>query len=427
MRFSRLVCVVLVVGLTGSLSAQDWPQFGGLERDGKSPEVGLLTEWPANGPELSWKSEGVGTGYSSLAIVGEMIFTIGDVDDDQFLFAVSRDGGEPIWKQRIGDSNPTSYPGSRCTPTFSDGKVYALSTTGSLFCVNADDGNFLWSKDLKQEFNAQLMLAMDQYEWQFSESPFVDEKHVVVTPGASDAAMVALNKQTGETVWKTSLPDSVGDLGADGAGYCSIVAAEIKGKRQLIQLYGRGVMGVDAETGEYLWGYNRVANKIANVSSAAVMGNHVFVSTGYQTGSALLEIDHVEGKWSATEKYFLNSRVFQNHHGGFVLHDGHIYGGHGHKLGFPICLDLEKGELAWGPERNRGRGSASVAVADGHIYMRYEDGLMVLVQATPNGYTEKGAFMIPDVTAKSWSRPVIAGGKLYLKEQGTIYCYNISA
>ena len=425
------LAIAFVIGLLLSTSftfaaTNDWPQFGGANRDGHSKETGLLSAWPEGGPELEWTAEGTGTGYSSLAIVGERIFTIGDIGDEQFLIGLNKGDGALLWKTRIGNANKTNYPGSRSTPTVFDERVYALSTEGLLVCASADDGKIVWQQDLVKDFGGQLMQAMGRFDWQFSESPLVDQQRVIVTPGAKDSVMVAFNCKTGDPIWKTELPGSVGELGADGAGYCSIVAAEIHGTRQYIQLYGRGVMSVDAESGKYLWGYNRVANNVANISSAVVSGNQVFVSTGYQTGSALLDIKRDGENWTADEMYFLNSRKFQNHHGGFVLHEGHIYGGHGHKLGFPICIQLDKGEIAWGPTRNRGQGSASVAIADGHVYMRYENGLMVLVEASTEEYREKGSFMIPDVRAKSWSRPVISGKKLYLKEQDKLHCYNIA-
>ncbi len=420
--------IALLIFSSTALQADDWPQFGGVNRDGISKETGLLKSWPKGGPKLAWKAGGNGIGWSSMAVVKNRIYTIGDIDDQQFLIALNRANGKQVWKQKIGNANKTGYPGSRSTPTYANDTIYALSSEGKLFCVNAKDGKVVWQKNLVKEFGAQLMLAMGKYQWEFSESPLVDGDLVVVTPGANNAAMVALNCKTGKLAWQTKLPgaDVLGNRGADGAGYSSIVVAKIHGKKQFIQLYGRGVMSVDAETGKYLWGYNGVANKIANISSAAVSGNRVFVSTGYQTGSALLEIDYAQEKWSVKEKYFLNNRKFQNHHGGFVLYNGHIYGGHGHKKGFPTCINFDTGKIAWGPKRNQGKGSASVAFADGHVYMRYEDGLMVLVEATASGYKEKGSFMIPNVKAKSWSRPVIAGKKLYLKEQDTIYCYDIA-
>ena len=189
---------------------------------------------------------------------------------------------------------------------------------------------------------------------------------------------------------------------------------------------GRGVVGIDAESGEFLWGYNRVANDVANISAPIVHEDYVFVSTGYNTGAALLKISEENGSYSAEEQYFLRGSQLQNHHGGLILHDGHIYTGHGHNKGLPVCLNMETGKFAWNRVRNEGKSSAAIAYADGHLYFRYQNGLMVLIEATPDEYREKSSFMIPDVRRESWSHPVISGGRLYLKEQDRLYCYDIS-
>jgi len=196
--------------------------------------------------------------------------------------------------------------------------------------------------------------------------------------------------------------------------------------RQYVQLLGRGVVGIDAATGKYLWGYNRVANDVANIPTPIVDGSRVFVSTGYGTGAALLEIVAGESGPTVKEVYFLEADTMQNHHGGMILHDGHVYCGTAHNKGFPLCVELATGKVAWGPERNAGKGSAAVAYADGRLYFRYQDGLVVLVEAASDGYHEHGSFLIPEVKHPSWSHPVISGGKLYLREQDRLLCYDVS-
>ena len=194
-----------------------------------------------------------------------------------------------------------------------------------------------------------------------------------------------------------------------------------------MQLIGRGVIGVDAETGEFLWGYNRVANKVANIATPIISGNYVFASTGYRTGAALLEIvcdgDAIEAK----EVYFIEPETFQNHHGGMILHEGIVYTGTGHNKGFPIAIALEDGAVKWGPIRNDGKNSAAIAYADGRLYMRYQDGLVLLVEATPSEYIERGSFRLPDPPKPSWPHPVITGARLYLREQDRLYAYDVRA
>jgi outer membrane protein assembly factor BamB len=261
--------------------------------------------------------------------------------------------------------------------------------------------------------------------WRFSESPLVDGDRVLATPGAREAAVVALDKKTGATIWKAAVPD-LGPQGRDGAGYSSIVVSNGGGTKQYVQLLGRGLVGLRASDGTFLWGYNRVANRVANISTPIVRGPYIFASTGYQTGSALLELQKAGDGVTAREVYFLPSNVFQNHHGGFVLVGHHVYGGHGHKLGFPIAIELVTGKVVWGGDiRNAGLGSAAVIHADGRLYYRYQNGLVLLVEATPDGYREKGSFQIPDVTRPSWAHLSIADGRLYVREQDALYVYDV--
>jgi len=206
-----------------------------------------------------------------------------------------------------------------------------------------------------------------------------------------------------------------------------VVASESAGVRQYVQLLGRGLVGIEADTGKFLWGYNKIANHVANIPTPIIDGEQVFSSTGYGAGAVLLRLGEAQGGVSAEEVYFLEADTMQNHHGGMVLHEGHVYSGTGHNKGFPLCVELKTGEVKWGPIRNAGKNSAAVAYADGRIYMRYQNGLMLLIDAGPKMYRERGSFMIPDVEKESWSHPVIADGTLYLREQDTMLAYDVRA
>jgi outer membrane protein assembly factor BamB len=270
------------------------------------------------------------------------------------------------------------------------------------------------------------MQAQGTVDWRFAESPLVDGDRVIVTPGHRHAALAALDKTNGEEIWRSSIP-RIGDKGRDGAGYSSVVISHGGGIKQYVQLIGRGLIGVEAETGRFLWGYNRVANDVANISTPIIHGDYVFASTGYQTGSALLKLSREGDGVQAEEIYFLQSNIMQNHHGGLILHEGYIYTGTGHNKGFPVSVKFETGEVAWGPIRNDGSDSAAIAYADGRLYFRYQKGLVILVEATPEAYREHGSFRIPDVSKPSWPHPVITGGRLYLREQNNLFCYDVSA
>jgi outer membrane protein assembly factor BamB len=299
-------------------------------------------------------------------------------------------------------------------------RVYAIGTEGDLVCLDAATGAVRWKKSLPSDFGGRVMTV-----WKYAESPLVDGDKLIVTPGGPWAGLVALDKTTGKTIWESEIPQ-LGSRGRDGAGYSSVVVSSGAGVRQYVQLMGRGLVGVRASDGKFLWGYNAVANDVANIPTPIVQGDYIFTSTGYQTGAALLKLAKDGAGVKAQEVYFLPSRTLQNHHGGMVLVNGYIYAGHGHNRGFPICVEMATGKVAWGGDiRNAGTGSAAVLFADGNLYFRYQNGLMMLIEATPSGYKEKGSFPIPNVKKPSWSHPVILNGRLYLREQDALYAYNL--
>ncbi len=431
-RATTLTRLALVLSLAALLPAAaltappaaDWPQWRGPDRDGRSPDTGLLASWPDGGPPLLWQAAGLGGGFSSVAVAGDRIYTMGDLGETQHVLALSRKDGSLVWKTPVGPAWEDQYLGPRSTPTVDRDRIYVMTTEGEIICLDAAKGEKRWSRSLPADYKASMMKAKGTYDWKFSESPLVDGDRVVVTPGTRDAALVALDKMTGKEIWRTAIPE-LGENGEDGAGYSSVVVSEAGGLRQYVQLIGRGLIGVDAATGRFLWGYNKVANGIANIPTPIVHGNHVFTSTGYGTGSALVRLQRQKDTVRAEEVYFLSADVMQNHHGGLILDQGHIYAGTGHNKGFPLSVHMETGKVAWGPVRNDGSGSAAVSYADGRLYFRYQDGTMVLIEATPAEYRERGSFKIPEVTKPSWAHPVIIGGLMYLREQDRLYVYDV--
>ena len=405
---------------TGGASASDWPGWRGPNRDGQSPETGLLQEWPAVGPRLVWRARGIGAGLSSVAVVGDRIYTMGDKEGAQHVFALNKADGRILWSARVGPPWDDEYAGPRGTPTVDGDLLYAIGTEGDLVCLEAKSGKERWRKNLPRDFGGSMSTM-----WKFSESPLVDGDRLVFTPGARDAALVAVDKRTGQTIWKATVPD-LGPKGKDGAAYAGIVISNGAGVKQYIQLMGKGLVGIRASDGKFLWGYNRIANDVANIPTPLVRDNFVFTSTGYQTGAALLELSAQGDGVAAREVYFLPASTFQNHHGGLVLVGDHIYAGHGHNKGFPISLDFMTGKVAWGGDiRNAGAGSAAVMYADNRLYFRYQNGVVLLLEATPAGYSEKGSFTIPEVAHPSWPHLVVADGRLYVREQDNLYVYDV--
>jgi outer membrane protein assembly factor BamB len=414
---------VVLLGADAGTKNSGWPQWRGPDRNGICAETGLLKEWPKNGPKLLWDSnkvnngKSVGTGYSSLAIVDDKIFTQGDRKFDDkgpagYAFCLDASTGKEIWRTKIGAAQGD---GPQSTPTVDGDRVYPLTRQGNLACLKVSDGAILWQKDFSKDFGGHSMSS-----WDYSESALVDGDKLICTPGGKEAGLVALNKKTGEVIWKCTLPKD------SGAGYASVVVSKGGGIRQYVTLLGHelGLVGVDAETGKFLWNYKKVGNGTANIPTAIVKDDYVFTSTGYGTGAALLQLVSKNGSIEPKEIYFLKGDKLQNHHGGMVMLGNYIYGGHGHNEGLPFCLEWKTGKFAWEPHEGPGGGSAAVLYADGQLYFRYENGEMALIQATPDSYKLVSSFHVP-IKGNGWPHPVIYKGKLYLRGADQILCYDI--
>jgi outer membrane protein assembly factor BamB len=402
-------------GKTSTAAATaEWPEWRGPHRDGVSTEKGLLKSWDKGGPPLLWKATGLGGGFSSVAISGGKIFTLGEKKGGAHLVVLDLATQKQLWTTPVGGGEPNS------TPTVDGDLVFALGRDGDLVCARTASGEMVWKKNFGKDFGGKMMSG-----WGYSESPLVDGENVIVTPGARDAMIVALAKQSGDAIWKAAVPADLGQRGQDGAGYSSIVVSEACGVRQYIQLVGRGVISIRAKDGKFLWGYNKIANDTANIPTPIVKGDFVFTSTGYGAGAALLKVVPDGDGVKTEEVYFLSSSHMQNHHGGMVLVGNHIYAGHGHGEGFPLCIDMMTGKVAWKPGRGPGEGSAALVYADGNLYFRYENGTMALIEASPEKYVLLGSFEIASRLGKSWPHPAIAGGRLFLRDQDVLLCYDV--
>jgi len=377
-------CFAAGASARAELKSAPWPQWRGPERSGKSPETGLNTNWEERKPQLLWQLEGMGEGFASVSVAGGRLFTTGNKEGSQHVVAVDLAREKLLWSTPLTEQTPRhGYQGSRCTPTIDGERIYALASDGTLACLKAYGGEVVWKRSCKDDFGGRMMSG-----WGYSESPLVDGEKVLCTPGGKDALIVALEKATGREIWRSAPPE---DVAKRGAGYSSLVVSHAAGVRQYVQLVGRGLVGVRAEDGEFLWHYGKIANGTANIPTPLVHGEYVFGSSGYNTGAALLKLSREADGVRAEEVYFLPARTFQNHHGGMVLVDGYVYCGHGHNNGFPICLELESGKVAWGGDvRGVGRGSAAVTYFDGHVLFRYQTGELALIQATPEEYRLKG-------------------------------------
>jgi outer membrane protein assembly factor BamB len=432
-----LVFSFLAVAMAGV--AADWPQWRGPDRTGVSKETGLLREWPKDGPKLLWKTTGLGGGYSTPSVAQGKLFVLGAKElkaagggkgkgkgkggfgggggggtttESLICIDLSQQGKE-LWATEIG-STIGSYPGPRSTPTVDGNRLFAISSNGFLVCVDATNGKLVWKKNLSKDFGGQ------PGNWYYAESPLIDGERVVVTPGGTSATLLCLNKTDGAVIWrgKVSGLKEGGKKPPTTAGYSSVVAATIAGKKTYVQLLQGGVVGMDAESGQMLWHYNNPASTGANISTPIVQGDSVFAASSYGNGGGRADITPKGDGFEAKEKFFLSN--FQNHHGGMVLVDGYIYGTGGSSL---MCVNFDTGKVEW---TARGVGKGSVTYADGLIVHRGENGDVALVEATPAGYKERGRFRQPDrSSAAAWAHPVVSNGKLYLRDWDTLLCYAI--
>lgn len=401
---------------TAGLGKAEWPQWRGPNRDGISNETGLLHSWPEEGPKLLWQVEGLGKGFASVAVSGGKIFTLGQQKEvGTVLEAFNLADGKKLWETPVGNGSPN------CTPTVDGDLVYGLGREGDLVCCEAATGKLVWKKNFAEDFGGKMMSG-----WGYSESPLVDGDRLICTPGAPDAAIAALDKKTGATIWKAVTPEDWGGTkGKDGAGYSSIVVSHGVGVKQYVQLTGRGVLSVAADDGRVLWTYNKVANGTANIPTPIVDGDYIFCSSGYGTGSALLHLTKDGAGVKAEEIYFLKADELQNHHGGMIKIGAYIYCGHGHNNGLPACIEMLTGKNMWEKTRGPGTGSAAVVFADGDLYFRYEDGTMALIEANPEKYNLKSHFTLASVKGKSWPHPAIVDGRLYIRDQDSLLCYDL--
>jgi outer membrane protein assembly factor BamB len=416
-RFALIAAAATWAPLARAADSNSWPSFRGPDRTAISPDTGLLKQWPAGGPKLLWEAPGAGGGYASLAITGGKIYTLGDgpstIDDqEEFLMCFDAADGKQLWLTKAGPAWTKNYEGSRSTPTVDGNRVYVVTPHGVLLCCESASGKELWRKDFTKDFGGRKGDG-----WGYSESVLVDGNKVICTPGGAKATMVALNKENGETIWKSDRP------GNRGAGHASPVISTVGRTRVYVQSTASGPMGVRADDGKLLWTYD-IDRTTAVIPTPVIRGDLVFFTAGYGRGGALLrQVPADGGEVSIDEVYPLKPEL-NNRHGGAVLIGDYIYADSDHS-GVPFCAELMTGEIKW-KERGPGRQSAAIAAADGCLYIRFADGTMALVEASPEKLKVLSTFKIPGSGPHpSWSHPVIVGGRLYLREWDKILCYDL--
>jgi outer membrane protein assembly factor BamB len=387
----------------------DWPQWRGPDRTDISKETGLLKSWPEGGPKRLWLYENGGNGYSGPAIVGGKLFTVGTRDGNEVLLVLDANTGKELWIASLGEILANDWGGGpRGTPTVDGDRVYAMSGKGNVACVNISDGKVLWQQSM-------TALGGKVPNWGYTESVLIDGDYAVCTPGGSQGAIAALDKKTGKPVWHST-------EFKDEAQYSSLVPAEINSTRQYVQLTMQSVAGVAAKDGKLLW-KSPWPGKVAVIPTPIVRDNLVYVTAGYGAGCRQIKI----GPGNEVTTVYEN-KVMKNHHGGVILVGDYLYG-HSSQPDTWVCQNFKTGAEVW---NHRDFGKGAVAYADGMLYCVAEkDGTVVLVEASPKDWQEHGSFKLDPQTkirskqGRIWTHPVISNGKLYLRDQDLIYCYDI--
>lgn len=392
----------------GAALAAEAPQFRGPERDGHYLDTGLLKSWPEGGPTLAWKMDGVGKGYSSVAVANGTVYTAGMLDDNQgYVFALNEDGTLK-WKSAYGpETQEKMATGSRSTPTIDGDRLYLQSGLGAVICMSTADGKVLWTVDAAKQFQAQEVL------WVFSESLLVDGDRVFVTPGGKEAAIVALNKMTGETIW-------VSKGLSEASAYCSPAIFTLGGKRTLVQWLAESMVGLDPATGEVFWTHHQKVPYDIHANTPVGKDNQLYYSA--ESGGGVIEIGP-DGK-TVTQKW--TSEAPQILHHGVILHEGYLYGAGFRNDRKLYCLEFATGKEMWSTDEIE---EGSIILADGMLYI-YESpkkGIVSLVKATPEKYERTGSFTIPSTRDKHWAHPAVVNGLLYIRYDGTLYAYSVAA
>lgn len=400
-----LLTIVVLLPVLATPVAGESRQFRGPERDGHFGASGLLTSWPESGPALLWSAENLGESYASITVAGDRIYITGKFADRGVAMALDR-AGKLVWKTEIGTEHAgNGYPGTRTTPSYDDGTLFLVSSMGQATALAAATGEILWQVDLLQRFGGK-----NTY-FGLAESPLVDGERVIVTPGGTDASVVALDRKTGETVWATrGLSDS--------AAYCNPRLVELGGKRQIVTLVAKHLVGIDPADGKILWRHEYPVQYDIHAVSPLTAGRFIYVTHGYDQGGTLFELaadgKSVQEKWKEPE--------LDVHHGGAVLADGRIYGAGSNKSWH--VLDLETGEQLASIRR---LGKGSVIMADGLLYGYTEDGKVHLVNPDPKSFAVISSFDITQGEGQHWSHPVIADGVLYVRHGDVLMAFDIRA
>ncbi len=394
--------------------SQDAMGWRGLKRTGFYETGKLQQKWPDGGPELLLLVDSLPETYSSAIVQNNVIYTTGVVDEKEVLTALTMDGKKK-WSVIYGEAWDGSYDHARCTPTLEGGNAYLTSGSGDVACIDLTSGKQKWGYDAFEKFEG------DCGGWGIAESPLLVDEKMIFTPGGEKTTMIALDKKTGETVWKSESLD-------DETAYCSPTLMEENGKKLIVSVTSNYVIGVDAENGKFVWKfkYTDVEKPFMggdiNPITPLIRGKEVFVTSGYNHVGLMLQLS--DDLSTVTVKWM--SEDLDTHHGGVVYHDGHIYGSNFTSIrkGNWICLDWETGKTRYD---HKWLGKGSIIAADGMLIC-YEErrGNLALVKANPQQFELLSSFRITNGKGPHWSHPSIYDDKLFIRHGDALMVYKIN-
>lgn len=405
---SRSLLVAAAVAVCGvflpSPARADWLSYRGPSSTGASPEKGVSAKFPLDGPRVLWKAN-VGVGTSSITVSGNRAYTMGNTKNRDHVFCFDATTGAQIWKHEYPlDLDKRMFEGgTAATPTIDGDRVYSVSHQGDLFCLDAATGKKIWYKHYQQDFGGR------RPQWGFAGSPAVEGNLLILDVGGKDGSTVALDKMTGSVVWKS---------GEDEAGYASPVVATIGGKRTVVMFKGAALIGLDVKDGRELWRTPWKTNYEVNAATPLVVGDRIFISSGYGSGCALIEISGGKAveKWrNKNLKAHINTPVFSK---------GYVYGidDQASNRAPLVCLDFASGQVKW---TQRGLGGALIA-ADGKLIILSESGELVIAEESATGFRPLSRAQV--LPKRCWVQPTFANGRVFCRNnEGQLVCVDVGA
>jgi outer membrane protein assembly factor BamB len=410
----RLMLSILVLGSAAARAvASDWPQWRGPDRNNVSAETGLRATWPPEGPSLVWQAGELGDGVSPVSVAGGRVFATGNVGTEVICVALSEMNGKRLWQARLGiAAKEMSIMRwlAQMAPTADAERVYAVTAHGDYVCLSADTGKELWRKHFASDF-----VGEQGYPWGYCDYPMVDGERLIVCPGGSENTIAALDKKTGRIVWSCSIP-------GEAASHSVLIAAQLGGVRQYIVHLWQNLYGISTE-GKVLWKYAGLTNTYAITHAPVASRDEVFFANGYGAGHVLLKIGKKGESWSAEAAYRKRNGAYLPWLGSPTAVGEHLLINTSKGI---TCLNWKTGKALW-EETKLGR--CTYTVADGKVFIRTQDGLMVLATVDPQEYRPLAEFTPPrpDKGEPAWTFPVVANGQLYVRDYDKLLCYDIHA